>query len=103
MSPPSSEPDSVRNSGGANSSDLMSSSSSSWKERIVPPIAPRNGGNSGKARALGASPLPVLRVREERDVLAAPSSRAFVSWSASRKRLFRREEMLWRVPSRERG
>ncbi len=48
-------------------------------------------------------PLRGLKQREEMDTAvsvspAAPSSRTFVSWRASRKRLFRMEEMLpgWR-------
>lgn len=56
---------------------------------------PRYSGSSGKP-ALGSSPLAVSRVRENRDASATPSSRVFVSWRASRKRLFKIEEILWR-------
>ncbi|OJT03958.1 hypothetical protein TRAPUB_5359 [Trametes pubescens] len=57
---------------------------------------PRNSGSSGEPALVSPALLLMLREREDMDASAAPSSRAFVSWRASRKRLFRIEEMLLR-------
>ncbi len=57
-------------------------------------MAPRNGGSSGEP-ALRTSVLPVFRERADIDA-SAPSSRAFVSRRASRNRLFKMDEILWR-------
>lgn len=58
-------------------------------------MTPRSSGSSEEP-ALESPPLRVLKQREDTpEESVAPSSRAFVSWRARRKRPFKMEEMLW--------